>query len=74
MREYEPIWNTIKEKGKATLRADPSLHARIKKAVIKEKHLDTAFALLKSNEGHTYRLKIETKKSVLIFYLIDISL
>ena len=43
MREYQPIWLKLKMQGSASIAAHPLLHARIIKAVVKEKWLDTGF-------------------------------
>lgn len=45
MREYEPIWNELKQKKRASISASRALHKRIIKAVTKEKWMDTAFKL-----------------------------
>lgn len=71
MRQYEPIWQDIKDKGKAALTADPRLHARIKKAVIKEKDNDLGFKLLASEDGKKYKLEVVSKGRVLSFVLED---
>jgi hypothetical protein len=45
MRKYESIWLQLKRNGTCTLIANPALHARIKKAVTKEKYYDTSYKL-----------------------------
>ena len=45
MRKYQPIWIKLKDKGSASIAAHPLLHARIVKAVIKEKWLDQGYKL-----------------------------
>ena len=45
MRKYEPIWLKLKKVGSASIAAHPLLHARIIKAVVKEKWLDEGFKL-----------------------------
>ncbi len=74
MRQYEPIWIAIKENNTASLVADLSQHATIKKAVIKEKHKDVAFKLLCSEKGIKYKLRILTSKNLIKFILFDTSL
>lgn len=44
-RDYLPIWEQLKTHKKATTLAHPYYHARIIKAVKKEKWLDTLFRL-----------------------------
>ena len=45
MRKYEQIWIKLKRTGKATITAHPLLHARIIKAVVKEKYNDSGYKL-----------------------------
>ncbi len=56
-RKYSPIWNQLKvAPHKCALLAHSSLHARIVKAVIKEKYMDTGFKLLASTERKNWVL------------------
>ena len=48
MRMYEPVWIALKKHKHVTIRVPPHLHARVIKAVIKEKWLDMPF---KKREG-----------------------
>lgn len=43
MRKYQSIWVKIKTDGYCIIAAQPSLHARVKKAVTKEKWKDIAY-------------------------------
>jgi hypothetical protein len=45
MRYYEPIWNILKSKKTHRVAAHPALHARIIKAVIKEKWMDIGYKI-----------------------------
>jgi hypothetical protein len=45
MRYYEPVWNQLKKKKTARVTAHPALHARIVKAVVKEKWMDIGYKL-----------------------------
>ena len=45
MRKYEPIWIKLKKEGSASIAAHPLLHARIIKAVTKEKWKDDGYKL-----------------------------
>ena len=45
-RKYAPIWERIKLLGSCTIAVHPSLHARVKKAVCKEKNADIGYKLL----------------------------
>ncbi len=73
MRRYQPIWEQIKTEHTASLVVDPKLHARIIKAVIKEKDKDTGWKLLTSEIGKKYKLQIEATGKLIIFTLEDIS-
>lgn len=42
-RKYQCIWEQLKSTGKCIITADPVLHARIKKAVTKEKYNDMVY-------------------------------
>jgi len=70
-RKYEPIWTELKVSGKAALTADPRLHARIKKAVIKEKDNDLGFKLSASEDRKKYKLTVISTGKVLTFRLDD---
>lgn len=47
-RQYEPIWQALKKHKTITVRCPIHTHARLVKAVIKEKWMDTKF---KQREG-----------------------
>lgn len=66
-RLYEPIWIKLKAEGIASLTANRRLHARIIKAVIKEKWLDTGYKL----QIYPWRSKLtySTQHAVITFYL-----
>ena len=48
-RTYYPAWEVLREQRAVTLRVAPHLVSRVKKAIIKEKDMDTAFKF--SQEG-----------------------
>ena len=50
-RKYQGIWEQLKTTGTCTVAASPTLHERIKKAVTKEKYIDTAYKILWDLEG-----------------------
>lgn len=67
-RKYEPIWNKIKEVGKCKIEAHPAFHARIIKAVTKEKLNDITFKV--ENEDRSFmKLEIERLGKTIIFIL-----
>lgn len=73
MRKYQPIWEAIRDNPSNTtkLAADPAMHDRIIKAVIKEKHLDKGWALLMLEDKRKYKLQYSSKNNILAFALID---
>lgn len=46
MRLYQPVWEQLKLKGEARVTSNAALHARIVKAVTKEKNADIVQKLL----------------------------
>lgn len=75
MRRYQAIWNQLKKHKVAKVVAPANLHARIIKAVKKEKWLDTGFKLISSELDITYQLahSINEDKTVITFTLEDVS-
>lgn len=70
LRQYEPIWIALKERGYCRIAAPTPLHRRIKKAVIKEKYNDIAWKLTLSEEQHkSAALTFEFKGAEIIFKL-----
>jgi len=57
MRQYQPIWNQIKQTGTATIVAPVAFHRRIIQAVRKEKWRDIGWKLLTSEAGVRYELQ-----------------
>lgn len=68
-RKYAPIWNNLKATGSCVITAPKGLHARIVKAVIKEKHNDVGYALLLSEEGKIARLYTSYDHAIVKFIL-----
>lgn len=58
-RKYLPIWDKLKsgEKHQVTLIVHPALLARVKKAVIKEKHQDLGFKVLNGDSEDYFYLR-----------------
>lgn len=73
MRQYQRIWERIKTSPtlRTSLVADPALHARIIKAVKKEKGKDAGWRLLLSEQGIRYKLYPVIKGEVITFTLLD---
>tara|TARA_R110000744_G_scaffold222789_5_gene341623 strand:- start:1 stop:252 length:252 start_codon:yes stop_codon:yes gene_type:complete len=75
MRKYQPIWDRIKNipEHTASIAADPALHARITKAVIKEKDMDKGWAYLQLEQevSKKYKLECSSEGKVLTFTLVD---
>ena len=72
-RKYEQVWIKLKAKGRCELTVHPSLVARVKKAVGKEKYNDIVFKLeweLKELSQPKLYIKHDNKKNTLLFILI----
>ena len=63
MRQYEPIWNRIKTHSHASIVTHPDNAARVIKAVTKEKHLDTGYKLLLSEDALVATLVVREQSS-----------
>jgi hypothetical protein len=64
LRQYQPIWLALKKHKTISVYSPPHLHARLIKAVIKEKYMDDRF---KKKEGWrkmwlTYSINSETNE------------
>ena len=66
---YSKVWRTIKERGKAELAADPKLHKRIKKAVIKKKGEDILYKMELLGIARKAELVIISRGHILSFEL-----
>lgn len=73
MRKYQSIWEQIKKTSTASLAADLPAHARIIKAVRKEKHKDVGWKLLLLEQGTKYELHEKIEGKIITFYLVDVS-
>ena len=74
MRKYQPAWEQLKQTGKVVINANPRLHARIRKAITKEKYYDTGYKLewldIKASEYPVLEVQVSKEDSnVLIFTL-----
>lgn len=67
MREYEPIWNKLKQDKVVSITANSRLHPRIIKAVKKEKWMDLGYKL--TIEPKVATLSHVSKDSILTFKL-----
>lgn len=74
MRQYQAIWEQIKQDKKATLLAPGFSHAKIIQAVMKERSADLPFRkLLKKNHIKMQLLKeADAKKGMIEFKLVEI--
>ena len=66
---YLHIWERIKTRDKCSVTVMPNAVSRVKKAVMKEKYKDRAFAMMNLD---TYRLRIKyiAAENKLVFQLI----
>ena len=67
MRTYEPIWVNLKTKKQVSITANKALHARIIKAVKKEKWLDTEWKVKQLPLASV--LAVKKSSSILTFFL-----
>ena len=70
-RKYQEVWEILKRDKVCTLAAPKAFHARIKKAVIKEKDNDRGYKLLLAHQAlpQTARLIVETTGAKITFKL-----
>ena len=73
MRKHQPIWEQLKAKKTVALAAEPKLHKRIIKAVIKEKHRDLGWSYVQLEEGKKWKLESEAQGKLVTFKLVDVS-
>lgn len=69
MRQYEPAWKKLKAEGKVVIAAHPLVHARIYKALRKEKDMDLVYKLQCEDDGKQARLYSTRNASQLIISL-----
>jgi hypothetical protein len=71
MRMYEPAWIRLKSNPELPLiiSAHARFHARIFKAIQKEKWKDTVYHLAQDSRGYTTKLSRESKGDVLTIRL-----
>lgn len=62
MRKYQAIWEKIKKEKKCIVVAPAIVHARIVKAVIKEKYSDAAFKLCNTHD-YFYLTHVSDRKA-----------
>lgn len=71
MRLYQSAWNKLKSDPTKPLviSAGPHLHARIYKAIIKEKNIDTVFHLETAESQRTSKLSKRSDGNALVITL-----
>lgn len=69
MRTYEPAWIELKQKLEMRIAAEPSVHRRIIKAVIKEKDLDILYKLACDDECKRAILTYKIQSKMIVFKL-----
>lgn len=78
-RQYQPIWNQIKRDGFCDVSTHRQWHARVKKAVIKEKDMDLGYklecsehypaiiaVLFSKSEGSILRFRLAIKPAITV--------
>lgn len=76
MRQYEPIWTAIKRNNHASIVASIRSQAKIIKAVVKEKNIDTGYKLELSDKCLKAKLivAIDKKNKKLITFSLEITI
>ncbi len=69
MRQYQPLWNLLKKNHSCRVSALPSVHARIIKAVSKEKYGDLTYKLELSEVHKTASLEHTVRGNIIEFTL-----
>lgn len=66
-RRYQEIWERVRDSKKnfVRLQVEPILLARVKKAIIKEKHLDLGFKVLNDHDHFFLVFSYDAAKKVL---------
>lgn len=67
--QYQPIWNTLKEKHTAKLVAPQAYHRRIIKAVTKRKDVDLGYKFLCSQQDKKAILRTSISGNTITFTL-----
>lgn len=70
MRQYAPIWKKLKETGECRISAPKALHARIIRAVIKEKNLDVGYKYQLQEESKRARIVKHAENAIIYFTLV----
>lgn len=71
LRQYQYIWEKVKNEGFAKVHAPLHLHKRIIKAVSKEKNIDIGFKILCQERRSNYHLINDINGEYISFYLKD---
>jgi len=69
MRTYQPAWNKLKKDLVVKISANPRVHARILKAVIKEKDMDTLYKHQMADDCKRALISHKHNGAELIIYL-----
>lgn len=69
MRTYEPAWLSLKQNLELRIAAEPAVHKRIIKAVIKEKDMDVIYKLLCDEECKRAVLSYSRQHKMIVFKL-----
>lgn len=72
MRKYQPIWLELKKHSKVVVVHPAHLHARLIKAVLKERTMDTGFRLELAEADRNAKVLSSTSKdkpNIIIFHL-----
>jgi hypothetical protein len=70
MRKYQPIWERLKVERVAQVSAPPKMHARIIKAVRKEKWEDHHWRRMLRNQNYLHHIESTRKGEIITFNLV----
>ena len=69
MGQYKDAWNQLKSRGKIVLASPSQFHARIIKALVKEKNKDLGYKLQLSEDNRKAVFTSKSEGNTLKFYL-----
>lgn len=69
MRKYTPIWLQLKQKKRVTVVHPAHLHARLIKAVMKERTMDTGFRYELAEANRNAKVLSKSEGNMIVFRL-----
>ncbi len=69
MRKYQPAWLKLKQKGSLSILTPKHLHARVIKAILKERTMDTGFRYELSEANKCAKVFAKSDGNIITFKL-----